>query len=263
MSLTDYITDTQAILHDANSLFTSQNMLVRYINTARRQLAKRTGCIQRMITGQSAFGAGAQAGSMIPGGGQPGAVPGALPNAQGNTTVSNTFNAIVGVERYPYQGFANGYLKDQHAGVKGVLDVLSVSVSWGSVRPSLAWMPYIDLQAYARAYQVILESYPYFWSTLNDGENGEVWLFPVPSFPMEMEWQVYCVPSNIFSDDDYDAIPDGFKEAVKFYAAGLAYLSKQQFLNAQLMLNQFADTIGVDRASVDAGKTPSFYDVFP
>lgn len=258
MSLSFYIQDAQSLLFDSLGLFTPRNQLIRWINLGRRQCAQRSGCIQRMITGQSAFGAGAQPGGIIPGAMQPGAMPNAFP--LGGNTPSNSFQTIVGAERYPYQGFANPYLKAQHAGCKAIIDTLSVSVNWGSaVRPTLSWKPYIDLQAYARAYSTLVTSYPYYWSTFNDGENGEVWLFPVPSIPMEMEWQIYAVPNDLYSDDDYDAIPDGFKNAIKFYAAAMSFLGKRQYLNAQIHLNMFADSIGVARVAVDSGKTPDFY----
>lgn len=258
MSLSFYIQDAQSLLFDSMGLFTPVNQLVRWINLGRRQCAQRSGCIQRMITGQSAFGAGAQPGGIIPGAAQPGALPNAF--SLGGNTPSNSFQTIVGVERYPYQGFANPYLKAQHQGCKAIIDTLAVSVNWGSaVRPTLSWKPYIDLQAYARAYSTLVTSYPYYWSTFNDGENGEVWLFPVPSIPMEMEWQVYAVPNDLYSDDDYDAIPDGFKNAIKFYAAAMSFLGKRQFLNAQIYLNMFTDSIGVARVAVDSGKTPDFY----
>lgn len=254
-----YIQDTQALLHDTSGLFTPVNQLTRWVNLGRRQCAQRTGCIQRMITGQSAFGAGMQPGSLIPGGGQPGALPNGAPNAQ-NSAPTNAFNTIEGLERYPYQGFANSFLQAQHQGCRAIIDTLSVSVSWGgAVRPSLAWMAYQDLQAYARAYSTLVTSYPYFWSVLNDGENGEIWLFPVPSFPMEMEWQVYCVPNDLVTDSDYDAIPDGFTNSIKFYAAAMAYLGTSRFLQAQIYMNMFTDSLGLARVAVDTGKVGNFY----
>lgn len=258
MSLSNYLQDSRSLLFDSLGLFTPDQQLIRWINLGRRQAAQRTGCIQRMITGQSAFGASAQPGSIIPGGMQPGALPGAFANAQQNAP-QNSFQAYVGIERYPYQLFANPYLKTQHAGCESVIDVLSVSVSWGSIRPSLAWMPYMDLQAYARAYATLVTSYPYFWSTLNDGENGEVWLFPVPSQTMEMEWQVYAVPSDLNTDSDYDALPKGFTNSVKFYAAAMAFLGRNKFLQAQLMMNSFTDALGIARTAVDSGKVSNYY----
>jgi len=259
VGLNAYINDTSALLHDQGFAFTSKAQLVRWINEARRQCARRTGCIQRLISGQSGFGASMQPGSIIPGGGQPGAMPGAFPNAQQNAS-QNSFMTITGVERYPLQGFANPYLQAQHAGCSAIMDVASITVNWGATtRPALAWMPWEDLQAYARAYSALLESYPSVWSVLNDGDNGEVWLFPVPNQPLEMEWTVYAQCSDLNSDSDYDAIPYGFSNAIKFGAASLAFFTKQMYAQAQMMEAMFADRMGTARVAADHGKVPNFY----
>ena len=256
-----YQQDTASLLQDSNFLYTPKNQITRWINEARRQVAQRTGCIQRHVTGQSAFGASAQAGAFIPGGAQPGALPNAFPGAQANNFASQNYcQTIPGVERYPFQGFFNPIVQDAHAGVKGIIDVASCSVNWGgAVRPSLNWLPWEDLQAYARAYATLVTSYPYYWSILNDGENGELWLFPAPSFAGDIELDAYCVPSDLNSDSDYDAIPDGFTNAVKFGAAALAYLGTQRANQAQYMEALFAERLGVGRVAADRGKIPGFY----
>ena len=259
-----YLSDSSVLLNDQAFTFTSKHQLTRWVNEARRQCAQRSMCIRRLISGQSAFGASAQPGSIIPGGMQPGALPGSAPGAQFNAT-TNTFMTIPGVERYPYQGFINRYLQAQHAGCKAVTDTNQVSVCWGgggvggSPRPALNWLPWEDLQAYARAYATLVTSYPYYWAVYNDGEFGEIWLFPVPSFAMEMELDVFCVPTDIYTDDDFDAIPDGFTNAIKFKAVSLAYMASRRYGQAQMMENEFADRIGAARVSVDHGKTPGFY----
>jgi hypothetical protein len=259
LSLTDYIIDASALLHDYGLLFTPQAQLIRWCNEARRQCAQHTGCIRRHLTGQSAYGAGAQPGSMIPGAIQPGALPAAFPNAQFSATQS-TFQAISGVERYPFVGFANPYLKASYAGCESIIDVDQVSVSWGgSPLPALAWLPWDDLQAYARAYQNLVTSYPYYWSVLNDGEDGEVWLFPVPSQPSEMEWDVYATPSGLYSNNDPDAIPGGFRNSIKYGAVSLALQAKQRFADAEYMYDQFMRRIMTGAVARDRGKTPNYY----
>ena len=262
MALSDYITDSSSLLFDYGLNFTPKRQLVRWINESRRQLARRSGCIRRHLSGQSAFGASAQPGSFVPGAAQPGQLPGAFPNAQFAATV-NSFQTIPGVERYSYQGFTNQYLRDTYAGCDGIVDVAQVSVSWGgSPLPSLAWLPWSDLQAYARAYKNLVTSYPYYWSVLDDGENGEVWLFPVPSIGQpiaDMEWDVYAVPSRIYSDDDYDAIPGEMQNAVKFGAVELALMGKQRYGDASYMHNVFEDRILTAASARDRGKTPNFY----
>ncbi len=59
MSLQDYIQDCSSLLFDYGLNFTPRAQLIRWINESRRQVAFRTGCIRRHLTGQSAYGAGA------------------------------------------------------------------------------------------------------------------------------------------------------------------------------------------------------------
>lgn len=263
-SLSWYIQDSAALLHDDLHQFTSRRQLVRWINDARSQVAQITGCVRRLISGASAFGAGAQPGSLIPGAGQPGALPDSAP-AAGLSQTTNTFGTIAGVERYPF-GFANPYLRGQHAGCKEIVDVIDVAVSWGGIRPTMAWMPWEDLQAYARSYNIGVFSYPFYWATQNDGAAGEVWLFPVPTITGqgqaaqgEMEWDVTCLPNDLYTDDDYDAIPRPFRNAVKYYAAALSFEGSQRFGMAQQMLARFRQNLPIARAASDRGKTENMY----
>ena len=260
-TLSTYLQQTSDLLHDQNFLFTPKSQLQRWVNESRRQVAARTGCIRRLITGQSAFGAAAQAGAAIPGAMQPGSLPGAFQNAYANGTAAiNSLQTIPGVERYPFRGFFNPYAQQSYAGIKGIVDVASLAVNWGgAVRPTLAWLAWDDLQAYARAYATLLESYPYYWSVYNDGEEGEVWLFPAPSTTGDIEADAFCVPTDLHSDDDFDAIPDGFSNAVKFIAAALAFMSSNRFMQAELMEQMSGLRIGIARVSADRGKVPSYY----
>lgn len=264
MSLTFYLQDTAALLRDSRFLFTPKEQLTRWVNDARSQVAQRTGCINRLISGASAFGASAQPGSMIPGGAQPGALPDSAP-AAGFSQTTNTFGTIAGVERYPF-GFANPYLRAAHEGVEEIVDVISVSVSWGGIRPSMAWLPWDDLQAYARSYNIGVFSYPFYWATQGDGASGEVWLFPVPTITGqgqaaqgEMEWWVTALPKPIYTDSDYDAIPSPFRNCVKYYAAAQAYIGSQRFGQAEYMLKRFEQNIPISRAASDRGKSPNYY----
>jgi hypothetical protein len=259
VKLSKYLDDTSNLLHDANFQFTSKPLLINWINEARLIAARRTGCIQRLIQGQSAFGASAQPGQLLPGGAQPGALPGSAPNAQQFAT-TNTFQAMTNVERYPFQGFGNSYLKAQHAGCGTIIDVSQCAVSWGtSPRPALQWKPWEDLQALARAYANLIQSYPVWWSVLNDGENGEVWMYPAPPQPLEMEWLVYATPAPLYTDDDYDALGDSFADSVKFLAASLVRMTQRNWAEAQILENQFAERLGISRVAVDYGKVPNYY----
>lgn len=248
--LSTYAAETRRLINDRLSMFVTDTDMTSYINQARRQVAKFSHCLMILVPGQSPQGIGAVPGSAVPGG----AVPGANP--------SGGFYTIPGQEQYGY-AYANQYLQESNAGISSVLDVVQVAVSWASaMRPALDWMPWDDFQAYMRSYQSLMQSYPAIWTTLDRGANSAVFLFPTPSVATEMEWLCACAPSDIYTDDDYDALPSPFDSAVKYYAAGLAYLGMQRPGQASLMFNMFADHMGIDRAAVDMGKTSSFYPVY-
>lgn len=245
-----YLLDCASLLRDQNLLFTSKSQLTRWINQARKEAAKFTGCIRVLIAGTSPQGNSAQAGLMIAGAGVAG------------LDATTSFATIPGVEMYPYD-YANPYLQAQNAGVDKIIDVLDVSVSWGSTRPTLNWMPWGDLQALARSYNVGVTSYPFAWACQGDGTRGKVFLFPIPSVGGnangEMEWDVICVPKDLYTNDDYDAIPDSFQDAIKYRATALALMASFRFTEAQVYTQMFLSQLGVDRASAKSGATTSYY----
>lgn len=268
MGLAAYQQDTTSLINDYGNLFLPLAQMTRWINEARRQVAYRTGCIRVLVSGQSPWGSQAQAGSMIPGGAMPGVLVDAGPSALATlpvTAVTNSFYAIQGVERYPYD-FANPYIKSGNQGVGNMFDVVDVAVSWGGVRPTMAWKPWDELQAYARSYNVGVFSYPFLWSTFNDSEFGQVWLFPCPTQTTqgitgigEMEWDVLCAPLDLNTDSDFDAIPPGFQNAVKFGAASLCFLSQQKFTQAAALGTLFLDRLGVSRSASEGGRVSDYY----
>lgn len=249
--LQDYITDTQALLHDTSGLFTPVDQLTRWVNSARRQVALRTACIRILVAGNAAFGSGAEPGTLTPGPALPG-------QSEAGIAPLPTFTTIQGVERYPF-AYANRLVHQQNSGVKGIIDVFNVSVSWGGVRPNLSWLPWDQLQAYGRSYNFGVTSYPFYWSTFGDGESGEVWLFPVPGTNSEMEWDCTCVPIDLADDTTPEALPMSFRNAVKYYAAHLAYVGSQRPAYSQMMLQAFTDTLGISRVASDRGKVPDYY----
>ena len=111
MSYQFYTQDLRSLLSDEAGAFYSQNQLTRWINQARTNLAKRTGCIQCFVSGVSSLGSSAQPGYIIPNAMIPGSLPNAIPatnNALATFSQSaNNIQTIPQVERYPFQGFWN------------------------------------------------------------------------------------------------------------------------------------------------------------
>ena len=246
MALTQLITDTRDLLKDTQGLYWTTAQVTRYVNLARQQVATLSGCIRILVYGTSPFGATAQAGTAVAGG------------ATAGVPATTTFLTIPGVEKYGFD-YANAYVQAQNGGVEFVNDVADCAVSWGGIRPEMRWLPWEDLQAYARSYNIGVTSYPMLWSTLGDGNNGQVWLFPVPTNALEMEWVCYCSPRFIFTDSDPEALPTPWQRYVPFYAAHLGYMNSQRYQQAGLMLDLFEKNSGLSRAAADRGKQGDNY----
>lgn len=247
--LATYRFETRSLLRDRLGLLTPTDELDRWINSARREAAELTGCLERLIPGQSPFGAQSQPGLAVPGGPMPG------------QSAVNSFQTIVGQERYPFD-FGSQFLRKLNTGLDQIIDVISVSVMWGnnsSMRPSLNWMAWEDFQAYCRAYAVLVTSYPLAWSTDGDGENANVWLFPVPSQATEMEWQVTATPAPLNTTSDPELLPRTFQRAIKFGAAKLALLGSNRYAQAANMETLFLRSLGISRNASDRGKTTRWY----
>ncbi len=246
MQLSQYLTDTQALLRDNLGLLTPVSQLTNWINQSRNQVSYVTGCLEFLASGNAPFGNAATPGYMVPGGFTPG------------SQFRSSFRTIVNQEKYPFS-MALAQIQATNAGIQHVMDITSIAVSWGSMRPALDFMPWEDLQAYARSYKFLVTSYPLVWSTDGDGANANVWMFPVPCQGLEMEWQCLCSPSPLYSNDDVDAIPDPFTGAVKYYAAYLAYLGRQNTQSAELHLQLFNQTLGIRRGATSHGRVTTWY----
>ena len=247
-TLADYINDSAWLLHDNNNLFTPVQQLTRWINQARDRVAQDSGCLRALVAGQAPFGVAATPGTAVPGG------------AVGGQTSTTTFQTIGGQEVYAY-AYGNVVARAQNRGCRAIVDVQNVSVSWGgAIRPTLNWLPWDQLQAYARSYNVGIFSYPYAWSDSGVGENNRIWLWPAPSIATEMEWDATLLPKPLNTNDDYEAIPAPFDGAVKYWAARQAALAKRDFTQAQIMEKEYWSSMVKSGSATGRSRNPAMYD---
>lgn len=262
--LSDYLLACTDITRDANYQFTTQAQWIRYINTARHEIAKRAACLEAVVSGQSAFGTSSQPGNMIPGAFIPNSLPGSAPGNSNEpgavATTSNSFVTIPGLELYTYN-YANPYLQAQYQGYDKVIYVFNISVAIGGYMPTLRWMTWDSLQAYARAINTGVTSYPTVWSAKGVGENGQAWLFPMPtniSFGT-MEWQCICTPKPLYTNADFEVLPEVYHGCVKYYASYLAYMGQQRTGMAQIMRGQFDEQLQINSIATDWGHLEDYY----
>jgi hypothetical protein len=123
------------------------------------------------------------------------------------------------------------------------------------------WVPFEEMQAYYRAWPVSLQTYPSVYSTnaTGVGESGELWLFPQPGTTMEMELVTSCMPKDLYTNTDPDALPNPFRSAVSFYAAKLAFENTGMWSSAQAMEQEFNKQCVLACAASERGSVPSWY----
>jgi hypothetical protein len=168
-----------------------------------------------------------------------------------------------GQEVYQFQ-LINPIIASNFPGVGSIIAVQDIAVSWGSWKPMMRNMPaWSAFQAYCRAWNLGQENYPTVWSQFGQGENGSVYVFPIPSVIAQMDWDCYCMPIPLVDDTTVEAIPHPFTEAVPYYAAYLAYLNAQQQDMAEHMWTNYRRQMAEARSYSTPSMVVDYYPADP
>lgn len=297
--LNTYSTRLQTILHDfSGTLYGSPLSSTALINQARARVALQGQCIRVLPPSSgsvasatiTAHGSGytsatvAISGPALPngvpatafvsvGGGQvigltiinPGSgyvsPPTATISGNGTGAVAQLFltglNATAqGQEKYNFASM-NGNLP---AGVTTIQNIFSVAVSQGNTRPMMRYMSFSEFQAYCRIFEGTQQDYPAVWSQYGQGALGSLYLFPIPSGTYSMDWDCVCLPADLNSDSDPEAIPYPWTEAVSYYAAYLCYQYAQRNDDAKNMLSEYNRLMLEARAWSASPAIPDIYE---
>jgi hypothetical protein len=149
---------------------------------------------------------------------------GAVATATTQTLCATT----AGQEVYPFSAID----LSSFAGVSSIHLIGSVSVIFSQFRYSLQYKAFSEYQALIRQYSSGFYQYvPAYFSQFGQGVRGSLYMYPIPNQTYQLEIDCICLPSDLVSDQDYEAIPDPWTDAVPYFAAHLAYLELQN-LNA-------------------------------
>ena len=243
--LTGYLQQTQRLLHDASNQFWQLPDLTVYVNIARGRVASEGQCVRVLapcsgpITGVSVTTGGTKytAPTVVAAGGlgtgaiitatQVGGIITSATVAAGGSnylppvsftisdatgtgatiapTQAGVLQTVAGQEVYTF-ATANSIVQQQ-SGVASILNVQTIAVSWGSLKPTLQQMIWSDFQAYVRSYSIGMQGQPAVWAQYAQGENGSVYMWPWPSSIMGMDWDCVCTPITLVADTDPEAIP--------------------------------------------------------
>lgn len=252
-ALSDYIIQTRRLLHDASGQYFSDTELTDYINTARTRVVSDTGCnrvlqIVNTIIGQETYSYGgvtsftlvtAGSGYATPGTYALGLTGGGGSGAAGTYTVAGgVVTAIaltaqgVGYTSAPTLSFPSGG-GTLAAGtalimMPGTLDVLNVTVRWGSMRIPLNYMAFTQFNRDIRGLQQFVNR-PGVFSKY--GQNT-VYLGPTPDQVYVTEWDTVVVPAALVNPTDADVIAVPYSDPIPFYAAYLAKFKEAEMTEA-------------------------------
>jgi hypothetical protein len=177
----------------------------------------------------------------------------------GAISLSPSVTTIVGQEAYSFSTYTSA-VQYANPAVGAIYALQSVSVSWGSMKPTLDYKAWTTFQARYRAYNIGQQNYPSIWSQHGRGAGGQCWLFPVPGIVSQMEWDAYCLPIALVNDSTPEAIPDPFTESVKYYATHLAHLNAQRRDDAQYYMSMYTNHLIENGVAVTPSYSPSAYD---
>ena len=146
------------------------------------------------------------------------------------------------------------------AGVSAIHFVQSVSVIFSQFRYSLQYKAFSEYQALIRQYSSGFYQYvPAFFSQFGQGARGSIYVYPIPNQVYQLELDCICLPTDLASDQDYEAIPDPWTDAVPYFAAHLAYLELQNLNAAKFYDDLFHQRLGGYSSAARSGRRMNQY----
>jgi hypothetical protein len=124
-------------------------------------------------------------------------------------------------------------------GAAAVYMIKSVSILFSGFRYSLACYDMTTYQSLVRQWALIWQYTPVVCAQYGQGTSGSFYMYPIPSQTFQMEWDCFFLPSYIYTDQDFDLIPDPWTNAVPYFALHLAFLELQNFNGANYYLDLF------------------------
>lgn len=179
--------------------------------------------------------------------------------AAATVTLTPFLTTIASQEVYNFTAYSS-LIQASNPGVDSILAVQTVAVSWGSQKPVLRNTDWSTFQAYCRSVNLASTNWPTIWSQYAQGANGSLYLWPIPSQAMQMDWDCYCLPSDLVTDATPEVVPYPWTRAVPYYAAYLAKMSDGDRDAALFFYAEHARRVTEARSMSTPAMIPDFYE---
>ena len=279
-TLSQYLTTTQRLLHDANNNYWSQAELIDYINDGRFRVVADTGCNRTLQTtwlsqGMETYAYGSVTGVNITAGGSGfadgtyalGLTGGDGTSAAGTYTCSGgaVVSAIITTQGSGYTNtaptvsFPSGG-GSSATGVAGILsantfDTLNITLLWGNMRIPMGYQPYTEFNLKMRVWQSF-QSRPVMHSCYG---QQTVYVGPIPDQTYQVEFDTVVAPGALTNLAASDTISIPFTDPVPYYAAYFAKYKEQSYDEATRFLEEYNRRIGMAVRSAATRRIPYPY----
>jgi hypothetical protein len=183
------------------------------------------------------------------------------PTGTGATATAQT--SPIGVTQFQQEvyPFSAAPLSNQ-PGIGEIFAVQSVSLIYANYRYSLPIYPFSIYQAMIRQYPQQYIYVPTVGSQYGQGASGSFYLYPLPSQAFQMQWDCYCLPSDLIDNNSFEAIPQPWQDAVAFGATAYAFMELQNLNTARFWQDRFDTYVHRQSAWARIPKTVNIYGRF-
>jgi hypothetical protein len=262
-TLSNYLTQVEYLLHDANNNFWTVDQLTGYINEARSQLVRDTGCLRTVQNtstpiassnpylstntnttpatpwvASTAVTAGQYVFSNIyiyqyQTSGTSGTAAPAYPTGTNIFPPTTTFPDgtatllyVQNAEIIPFQALPQGI---------NTVDILNINLYWGNSRIPMRYLPWSDFTSQLRYWQNYIGR-PICFSVYG---QQQIYIAPVPDQSYYIELDTVILPESLTTLSQVDTILDPWSTAVQYYAAYKAKFYEQSYGEAEIFQQQY------------------------
>jgi hypothetical protein len=135
------------------------------------------------------------------------------------------------------------------------LDILNLTILWGSMRVPLNWMPFTEFNARMRTWQ----SYQGRPAVFTIYGQNTVYVSPTPDQAYSAEWDTVVTPAALVNNTDIETINFPYSEPVPYYAAYLAKYKEQSYQEAAMFNDEYKKSVFQAIRSSFTRRLPSAY----
>lgn len=262
-TLDNYLTQVEYLLHDSNNNFWTQPQLTGYINEARSQLVRDTGCLRTVQNTSTPIASSNPylstntnttpatpwvASTSVTAGqyvfsniyiyqyqtsGTSGTAAPAYPTGTNIFPPTTTFADgtatllyVQNAEIIPFQALPNGI---------NTVDILNINLYWGNSRIPMRYLPWSDFTSQLRYWQNYIGR-PICFSVYG---QQQIYIAPVPDQSYYIELDTVILPDPLTTLSQVDTILDPWSTAVQYYAAYKAKFYEQSYGEAEIYQQQY------------------------